>query len=254
MVIKYTMADPTGNVTALVETEVPIERHSEIAKAVMEKEISCEQVGFILPSQEGSDITLRMAGGEFCGNATMSAAAFFCRSNSIENIRTVKVKAVGTPGLIEVKIEKREGYYTGTIEMPVPRRLFNQKFVFEGHNYYYPVVEFDGISHIIIEDDIPVYMPEACIKMWCDSLHVKCLGIMIIDRDKSGLRPLVYVKNPETLVWESSCASGTTAVGAFFSQKAGRPVRMELKEPGGKLIVETFADNTIELTGSIVFY
>ena len=35
-----------------------------------------EQVGFVsAPSDSGCDIDLQMAGGEFCGNATMSAAA-----------------------------------------------------------------------------------------------------------------------------------------------------------------------------------
>ena len=41
---------------------------------------SCEQVGFIVPKQGGEDIRLSMAGGEFCGNASVCAAALsiFC--------------------------------------------------------------------------------------------------------------------------------------------------------------------------------
>jgi len=255
MEVKYFLCNPTGNITALVESFVPVNRHVEVGEMILKKEPTCEQVGFLLPSEEGSDITLRMAGGEFCGNATMSTAAYYCKKQKLENgeKRKVLVKVIGTKDLVEVDIEKKDGEYFGTIGMPKPLKITDVKFVFEGHNYWYPVVMFNGISHVIIEDDIPVYMPESCIKMWCDTLRDQGIGLMLLNKDKTRLRPLVYVKEPESLVWESSCASGTTAVGAYFAKKNGKPVRMELKEPGGMLCVETFQDGTIKLSGKVEF-
>lgn len=254
MDIKYIMANPTGNITALVETLVPTDQQPELAKAIMDKEITCEQVGYILWPMDGSDISLRMAGGEFCGNATMSTAAYFCEKNGLKEgeKKVVKVKVVGTSGVLSVEVEKKEGEYLTTIEMPKPVKISDVRFVFEGHNYIYPVVEFDSISHVVIENDLPVYMPESCIKMWCDSLKAKGLGLMMLYDNNTSLRPLVYVTNPETMFWESSCASGTTAVGTYFAKKTGKPVRMELKEPGGKLTVETFSDGTVKLSGKVV--
>lgn len=254
MEVKYILCNPTGNITALVETKIPVEKHPLVAEMIMEKEPTCEQVGFLLPGEEGSDITLRMAGGEFCGNATMSTAAYYVQRTECEegSITNVKVKVIGTSGLIDVKIEKKGSEYFGTIEMPKPSSIKDVLFTFENHNYKYPVVNFTGISHVIIEDSIPFYMPERCIKMWCDKLKSLGVGLMLLSEDKKSLRPLVYVKNPETLVWESSCASGTTAVGAYFAKKAGKPVKMELSEPGGTLMVETFEDGKIFLTGKVV--
>lgn len=254
MDIKYVMADPTGNITALVETLVPTENQPEIAEAILEKEPTCEQVGYILWPMDGSDISLRMAGGEFCGNATMSTAAYFCKKHDLKDgeKKTVKVKVVGTSGVLAVDVENRGGVFYTTIEMPKPLKISDVKFIFEGHNYIYPVVEFDSISHAIIENDLPVYMPEACIKMWCDSLRAKGLGLMMLYNNNTSLRPLVYVTTPETMFWESSCASGTTAVGVYFAKKTGKPVKMELDEPGGKLVVETFADGKVKLSGKVV--
>lgn len=255
MDIKYFLCNPTGNITALVETPVEIENQPQVGNAIMEAEISCEQVGFIMSPVEGSDITLRMAGGEFCGNATMSIAAFFCKKNNLSDgeSRNVAVKVIGTSGLVNVLVENKGGIHYGTIEMPRPRKISSVKFVFEDHNYWYPVVEFGSISHIIIEDDVPVYMPERCIKMWCDTLRVQGVGLMLLSKEKDYLRPLVYVKNPESLVWESSCASGTTAVGAYFAEKANGPVSMKIKEPGGTLTVEAEPGGVIKLHGKVEF-
>ncbi|MBO5502893.1 MAG: hypothetical protein J5969_00265, partial [Lachnospiraceae bacterium] len=65
--------DPTGNITALVEGDVPVSRQLETAARIMQLRPETEQVGFVKLS--GEQIQLRMAGGEFCGNASMSAAA-----------------------------------------------------------------------------------------------------------------------------------------------------------------------------------
>lgn len=254
MEVKYILCNPTGNITALVETEIPTEKHVVVAEMILEKEPACEQVGFLLPSKEGSDITLRMAGGEFCGNATMCTAAYYAQKNGLQegNKNCVSVKVIGTPNLLNVDIEKKNNEYIGTIEMPRPSSIKEVQFSFENSNYRYPVVNFSGISHVIIEDDIPCYMPERCIKIWCDKLKVNGIGLMLLSKDKKQLRPLVYVKTPETLVWESSCASGTTAVGAYLAKKTGNPVKLELSEPGGTLTVETFKDDKILLTGKVI--
>lgn len=255
MDVNYFLCNPTGNITALVESEVKVELHSKIGEMILAKEPTCEQVGFILPPENGSDITLRMAGGEFCGNATMSVAAFFCKKNGLSDgeEKEVFVRVIGTKENVRVFVKKEKGEYYGKVDMPKPRKIYDYKFTFESHNYIYPVVEFESISHVIIEDDVPVYMPEQCIKYWCDSLKAKALGLMLLNKDKTALRPLVYVKEPESLTWESSCGSGTTAVAAFLSKKSNNPVSLSLSEPGGILSVECLEDGTIKLSGKVEF-
>lgn len=255
MEVKYFLCNPTGNITGLVESDIPVERHPEVASKIMEKEPSCEQVGFLLPKEDGSDITLRMAGGEFCGNATMSTAAYFCKKNKLADgeKRKVSVKVIGTKDPISVDVLLKDKEYYCTLEMPRPIKISDFKFTFEGHNYWYPVVTFTGISHVIIEDDVPFSMPERCIKLWCDQIKEESLGLMLLNKDRTSLRPLVYVKNPESLVWESSCGSGTTAVGAYLTKKQSKPLKLELNEPGGKLSVETFENGSIKLSGKVEF-
>ncbi len=77
--IRYSIFDPTGNITALVESYVDIGRQPDIAADIMRMHPDVEQVGFVRFDETGSraPVQLRMAGGEFCGNATMCAAALY---------------------------------------------------------------------------------------------------------------------------------------------------------------------------------
>ena len=80
---RYCLLDPTGNITILAGLPVGPEQRNDlpgIAASLMEKEPSAEQVGFLGPGDGNCDLSLTMAGGEFCGNATMSAAAVFLAS------------------------------------------------------------------------------------------------------------------------------------------------------------------------------
>ena len=75
--LRVSIFNPTGNITALVEDQLAPEEQPSAARRVMDVFPSVEQVGFVrLPEKESEPVELRMAGGEFCGNASMSAAAF----------------------------------------------------------------------------------------------------------------------------------------------------------------------------------
>ena len=253
MNVEYRLFNPTGNITGLVLTEVSVKDQPMVAKYILSKEITCEQVGFISGGIEGSDITLRMAGGEFCGNATMSTAVLYCMQIGLEDYqeKTVLVKVIGTSGLIEVKVKREGSEYLGTVKMPKPIKISEELFSFEGHTYKYPVVSFVGISHVIVEDSMPIYMAENAIKLWADKLKVSGMGLMLVDSDRKNLRPLVYVNNPETLIWESSCASGTTATGAYFSKKDNAPVELSFREPGGILTIKVDENKDLFLSGKV---
>ena len=45
--LKYSILDPTGNITALVESPVPVSGQPSVADAVMERHPDVEQVGFV---------------------------------------------------------------------------------------------------------------------------------------------------------------------------------------------------------------
>ena len=45
--LQYSIFDPTGNITALVESPVPVERQPAVAAALMARHPEVEQVGFV---------------------------------------------------------------------------------------------------------------------------------------------------------------------------------------------------------------
>ncbi|MCQ2558908.1 MAG: hypothetical protein MJ135_07300, partial [Oscillospiraceae bacterium] len=76
MEIRYCVFDPNGNITILVETAVAPALQAGIAAQLLAQEPLAEQVGFLSPGGAGYDISLRMAGGAFCGNASLCPAAY----------------------------------------------------------------------------------------------------------------------------------------------------------------------------------
>lgn len=193
--MKYYLFDPTGNITALIADDTP-------ADVIMKKHPECEQAGYI-EYRDGSDICLRMAGGEFCGNATMCAAFLTGKKN-------VKVLAEGT-GIVNAQVSGDEV----RVEMPRPLEITEKNG--------YPMVRFKGIDHVIIEDDLD----PGLIRQWCEG---EAIGFMYLKGTE--LKPLVYVKGADTLFWENSCGSGTCAVGEWLD----KPV--EIRNPAGILKYE----------------
>ena len=66
---------------------------------------------------------------------------------------------------------------------------------------------------------------------------------MLLDKETMSLTPLVYVSSPETLFWESSCASGTCAAAVWLSSSTGIYGTYSFSEPGGTLGAETGRDS-----------
>ena len=260
MNIRYALLDPTGNVTVLVQTPVPAADQPAVAARLavrlavrlMELEPAAEQVGFL--TTEGDSLRLRMAGGEFCGNAAMSAAALFAVDRGIlggvlRDGTTIFVSVSGAADPVEVKLCAcpEEDAVRGTVHMPKPVSVGEEVFP---DGSVRPVVRFAGICHVIAESGLSREDAEAVISDWCRFLRTDAAGIMLLDRDRGTLDPLVYVPAAGTLCWEHSCASGTTAVGAYLAAKDG-PVSLSLKQPGGTLTVEADRAGELYLTGKV---
>ena len=269
--IEYNYIDPTGNITILVESDVSPKDYAAVAKRLMGLEKKCEQVGFVKKSDH-ADIRLDMAAGEFCGNATMSAAALFCNKEGMKpgGTRKVVVESSGTENPVSVNIT-REGSergdgpcvsYRGSVRMPNPRGIDRRILEYKGRNYTLPVVDMDGISHIITSSNelgMTDSEVEYALKIWWEDIRSSCLGIIIADNveraESSGVladvRPLVYAPDVETCFWETSCASGTTALLYYLNDADSSVIRLKAKEPGGELEVGFFPDKGLLLTGTV---
>lgn len=256
MKIDYYLIDPTRNTTILAEGNVPKPKMSKVGAELMKLEPIAEQAGFVSlnPKAKGIDITLEMAAGEFCGNATMAAAALFCEKARMPRgeSQDVTVSVSGTPNPVDVHIEKTEsGKFRGTVNMPRPISVEDRDFVFGGVRYSLTLVDFGGIKHLITEDIRDRFVAEQMVKAWCRELDADALGLMLYNRDENRLDPLVYVPALDSLFWESSCASGTTALGAYFVKKDGGPIKHKIKEPGGELTIESDDKGELKLSGFV---
>jgi diaminopimelate epimerase len=109
-----------------------------------------------------------------------------------------------------------------------------------------PVVDMEGISHIIVEEGSPFYSlcqddeaAKKAIRSWQKQLGTDGLGLMFLEDHPSGMKltPLVYIPGGDTMFWERSCASGSSAVGMYYAWRKGTPVELSLHEPGGCLKV-----------------
>ena len=245
--LNYSIMDPTGNITALVESYVDICGQPYAASQIMARHREVEQVGFV-NFEDISFPALRMAGGEFCGNASLSAAALYMKKTGKQN-GTVRLQVSGADHPVTVQIhELSTNQWSGTVEMPEPVSI-RSEILPDGAKL--PVVRFPGIAHIILEDERYKNAAEELAPLWCQALNVPALGLMFFDRSANALAPLVYVKEPGTLFWESSCASGTTAVGAWMYAKEKRPLILSLLQKGGILRIEAQKNGRLLLSGNV---
>lgn len=253
MKVSYYLANPTGNMTILVETPVPAGSQPFFARQLMDAEPSAEQVGFVSPGAKRGTICLRMAGGEFCGNATMSTAALYCEKNSLSEAELL-VLASGAKEPVPVQIRKDGNEsYLGCVKMPQPSAKGNVELQLKGKTFCYPLMQIDGIAHLIVREPMERTLAETAVKLWCHKLETEALGLMFLDFGAGTLTPLVYVPSADTMYWESSCASGTAAVGACLAAENGVPVSAELKQPGGILCVDATPEGEVFLRGKVHF-
>lgn len=143
---------------------------------------------------------------------------------------------------------QHDSVYIGTVNMPMPERI--ESICIDGKSF--PIVHFEGISHIIADNTLDRSFAEANIRTVCNELGVDALGIMFVDGGR--LEPFVYVASTDSAVWEGSCASGTTAVGAYMAFRDKESCKFSFTQPGGTLSVEAqYSDSALTsllLTGS----
>jgi len=245
MKLHFAKVNPAENMTIFVLDQIPIEYHREIANKLMDyNSIHGEQVGFI--QREGSFMRLQMMGGEFCGNATRSLAAYMVYSGypgikKVDNGYEVELKASGVKDTIKclVKPADRENTYYSQISMPLPLSVKEHSFYYNKETINTIIVNLPGIVHIIvdsnrIEDEDEFFQ---IVKSEMDEIEYDAFGIMFYDKNKNYLKPLVYVKVTDSLYWERSCASGTCALGVALAYEKNQPISKSIHQPGGNLEV-----------------
>ena len=241
MTVRYLVADPTKNLTLVVLSPVPEAERAEAARRLMLTEPTCEQSGFLTEPPAGCQTALHMAGGEFCGNAAMSAAAIYAQNIGIKPRAEVMVHAAisGAQEPVAAVVSRAgERRFRASVSMPLPERICRLPVNIGSRCFDAPAAVFPGITHILLPGDTAREDAQRAIAAVCAFLGAPALGFMLLDERNLRLRPLVYVPGADTLFWEHSCASGTSAVGALLAAARGVPQSLTLREPGGKLRVD----------------
>ena len=225
MKIKLIMADPAGNRTAIVRTPVPAAQRAQIAARLLEiPDLRAEQAGFETAPQMGGAGRLEMMGGEFCGNAARSYGYLLWqeqnRAAGPQPAGSLRIEISGSAQPLEVDCDLAEG--TSFAQMPLPEVvLYTPERC--------PMVVGEGITHVILQDVDP---DEDLIRRLVEEYGDRwdAFGMMFLKGD--CLTPVVYVRGAGSLVYESSCGSGSLACAWYLGRHetcAGRWYGREIR-------------------------
>lgn len=225
MKVDFVKVNPAGNVTIFVTSFVPVELQPAVAKELMSSDhVGGEQVGFV------SGRRLRMAGGEFCGNATRSLAALWAFEEGTTGPAqyTVDVSGVTSPIQVTVQAEGMPGVFRADVLMLQP--LGQDEVSLEGYAAFR--VDFGGIVHYVVEGATDEKVISAA-RTQMGYGRWDAFGVMFLQGDR--LDPYVEV-NGVSGMWENSCASGSSAVACLLQSRTPKG-RASLRQPGGTLSV-----------------
>ena len=255
--MKILVANPAGNITIFVldSAEGASERAGMTRAIMADGRLGAEQVGFVIPAGSSGPALrqapepalwrLEMAGGEFCGNASRSFGLYVAQMQGLKGTARIAVSVSGAeePVITDVDLEKN----LASAEMPKPRAL--ETLNFDGRSL--PAVVFEGITHVIACGLKPESKTFYAIMAVAERKlkPFPALGVMFCDAScaaasASGgvrsifMRPAVYVRNTGTLVFESSCGSGSAAMGVWLARELGSGAAVyAIAQPGG--VIET---------------
>lgn len=270
MEISYVKVNPAENMTIFVLDKIERNLHKELSNRLLDyNSIHGEQVGFIeepetLEGKKAKTQRLQMMGGEFCGNATRSLAALMVFNNypnlkKVDDHYIVQLEVSGMNALIncQVRPTNKDNEYYSKIEMPLPTGISNTIVNFNDDEIRLMRVDFIGITHFIVDINIVADKDKLfqVIKVEMDKEEYDAFGIMYYDYEEEFLTPLVYVRATDSLYWERSCGSGSTALAIAIAFDKKQSVKREIKQPGGILVVDIEYSNKeiikVELDGPV---
>jgi len=256
MEVRFVKLSPTQNVTVLVEDAVPREQQAALAAKLLEYDnVGGEQVGFLEPATlPGARLRLQMMGGEFCGNATMSAAAYLAWQEGLAEgaQRDYPLEVSGADKLMVCRIKRAGDAFLGTVHMPFPERFDSVVLDTDAGSRRFPVVVMPGISHVIVSSDAGLSREEIDrrIRAWNEIVRADALGVLLHDVTDHSIAPIVYVPATDSAVWERGCGSGTAALGCWLAHSSASSVVLPVRQPGG-IITVTADASSVAITGTV---
>lgn len=256
MIFDFIKTSPAQNTTILVTSYCPQSYYFAVAEKAMNYEyLHAEQVGFIVPpSNKDSILRLEMAGGEFCGNATLSAAAYVIYKGLIDRVN-FSIDASGAAEPIRCRVEKVSTYcYNTSCIMPPAKRNQKLELTHENKTITGHIIEFDGISHFVFptQEDFTEY--SGVIPALKQVVDTNAIGVIPYKTLKDGsykIKPFVHVKKINTNIFERGCGSGSLALGIYLKKVGGVSKEIEVVQPGG--VIRVGIGNEFSISTDVVF-
>lgn len=234
--VSYRVYVPGGNNTAFVlGTNYSLDERIKINNKIMESDSSIEQVGFLGDNKDSPELV--MAGGEFCGNATRSAVYYYL--NGKDGNMTLKVNQ---KDYIQAGVKDGDAW----CEIPL---CFDRNIVESIDDGIYQVNMKGMTSIVVLEDKATLYLNnKQTIKDEAMSLIKKynlqnseAVGVMFLEKlnDLLKINPIVWVRDINTLFYETACGSGTTATVIVKSYLQNADISMDILQPSSYVITVT---------------
>jgi len=239
--IEFVKLSPASNTTLLVTSRHAKSQYPSIARQLMRTEhVHAEQVGFVLPPRAPSAQTrLHMAGDELCANACMSLAALHAATSTGRGKLSLRIETSGAEQPLHSTAQRLEAGYRCQLQLPLPQQI--EPYPLSGAAGC-ALVRYPDAVHLIIEcqasDRAERHRARRLALEMASTQGTSVIGIMLSDPSRGELAPLVNVPALGSLVWESSCGSGTAALGAYLAAQAGSDIAAEIKQPGGTMHVK----------------
>ena len=270
--INYQIFIPGGNKTALVlGLETDASRRKLIQDAIIKQhehdaDGEVEQVGFINVDLERPE--LMMTGGEFCGNATRAAAAYYLKE---KNVQALSIHSSGCPFPLQAGYTKKGEIFA---QMPLQSDLESAIRELGDTGMFW--VELEGISHLVVpvlqsahylaeikkaeqkEEKLNIAMDFLERTITEHQLDAgEAYGVMFLEEiaEQLHMHPFVYIKTSGTCYYETACGSGTMCVGlveCFLSDWGS--IQLSLVQPSGEkiaAIVEKGEELKAKIVGSV---
>lgn len=250
----FIKTNPSQNMTILVESAVPRAEHKQVATSLMAYEsVYAEQVGFMEPATlPGAWARLQMAGGEFCGNASLSAAAVLAwkRKLPLGERQSIPLETSGADEVLSCEVTVHEGSFYVSMDIPSPASVSAATLQLDNVDYAATIVRLQGITHMVLDaasiaEELSTFAPRA-MAAWSPRWDDDACGLILYCKETQSSTPLVYVKSISSLVWERGCGSGTAAIGAHLARLANGAVSADISQPGGIISVRAmWSENRI---------
>lgn len=233
--IDYKILNPGGNKTAIViGNEYSKEEKKQINDSILNEISDVEQVGFI----DTKENKLEMAGGEFCVNATRCAIWQYLEGKQGE----IELVVSGCKNKIKGGITKEKIVY---VDMQIDKKITDLIDI-EG---IFNLVKLDGILLAVVnekdskefirslKEDENKSKKELKEIMSKFDTEEKALGIILLEKEETEtkINPIIWVKEIDTLYYETACGSGSLATAIYKKYSEGIE-NMGVVQPSGYTI------------------